>query len=342
MRVPRRGGAALLLLALVVAAIAAAWLPGAQVARAAGSAAVAGTDGSADLQHFTITHDGRERSYYLWLPDNAAQARVPLVIVLHGGGGNGENAARMTGFTAQARRAQFAVAYPEGTGRFPRLLTWNAGHCCGYAMTERVDDVGFVVALITRLVQQGRVDPRRVYVTGMSNGAMMAHRIGIDAPQHVAAIAPVVGGLFVDEPPVVAARPSPVSALLINGALDRSVPVAGGHGGGRFTNAWDGTALAPAAIQLDYWAAANGCRGAVTEHVQGSVVMRTAPCPDGVTVQSLVLNDNGHAWPGGERGSSLGDTPSTALDATSVMWAFFAAHPKPVAQPKPAAQPANP
>ena len=300
-------------------------------------ASAAGADGSVSAPHAApaleqasapvravLTHAGRERAYYLWTPPRTPGVRVPLVLVLHGGGGNGENAQRMTGFTGVARREGFAVAYPEGTGRFGRLLTWNAGHCCGYAMTERVDDVGFLTALIERLVAEGIADPARVYVTGMSNGAMMAHRMGIEASAHVAAIAPVVGGLFGDE----GAPVTPVSALLVNGWLDRSVPAAGGLTGGRFANAWDGTPLRPAAYQGDYWAAANGCRDAGTEVQRGTVRERDADCAPGIAVRSLMLLDNGHAWPGGKPGSSLGDPPSTALDATEVVWAFFAAHPK--------------
>ncbi len=280
--------------------------------------------GASEAVRVAFAHGGRERAYFLWAPTGERAGRVPLVLVLHGGGGNGENVQEMTGFTAVARREGFAVAYPEGTGRLGRLLTWNAGHCCGYAMSEGVDDVGFLTALVERLVADGLVDPARVYVTGMSNGAMMAHRMGAEASAHVAAIAPVVGGLFGDE-----RRPSvPVSALLINGALDRSIPVDGGQTGGRFANAWDGTPLRPVAFQGDFWASANGCRDAGREVVRGVVRERTAICPPGVAVRSLLLHDNGHAWPGGQPGSARGDVPSTAIDATEVIWAFFLAHPR--------------
>ena len=294
-----------------------------------GSSPAAGDRPSSEPVRSVMTHAERERAYYLWTPPRAAQAPVPLVLVLHGGGGNGENVQRMTGFTDVARREGFAVAYPEGTGRFGRLLTWNAGHCCGYAMNERVDDVGFLATLIDSLVARGIADPARVYVTGISNGAMMAHRMGIEASARVAAIAPVVGGLFGDE----RTPDTPVSALLVNGWLDRSVPAAGGLSGGRFANTWDGTPLRPAAWQGDYWAAANGCRDAGTEVLRGTVRERDAACAPGISVRSLMLLDNGHAWPGARHASALSDPPSTALDATEVIWAFFAAHPK-AAHPK--------
>jgi polyhydroxybutyrate depolymerase len=90
-------------------------------------------------QSQTLTHDGIKRSYEVRIPKGLDKGglRVPLVLVLHGGGGNGVNAEAMTGFTEKAVKEGFIVVYPEGTGRFGRLLTWNAGHCCGRAMEKQ-------------------------------------------------------------------------------------------------------------------------------------------------------------------------------------------------------------
>ena len=136
----------------------------------------------------------------------------------------------MTGFTRKVEPERILVVYPEGSGRFKtRPLTWNVGHCCGHALEKRVDDVGFISALIDKLSAQYPVDPARIYVTGMSDGAMMSHRIGNELSPRIAAIAPVVGALFGDEAPPTRA----VSALMINGLLDKSVPPQGGPTGGR-------------------------------------------------------------------------------------------------------------
>jgi polyhydroxybutyrate depolymerase len=253
---------------------------------------------------------------------------LPLVLVLHGGGGNAANAEAMTGFTAKAREEGFIVVYPEGTGRAGRrgqhLLTWNAGHCCGSAMTSGVDDVSFIRSLIEQLQRDLPVDPQRIYVTGLSNGGMMAHRLGIELSDRLAAIAPVVATLFGDE----TAPAQAVAALMINGALDAAVPLAGGAPGGRFTSAWDGTPALPAEAQGRFWAAANGCLPAPDTVTQGEVSRWSYRCPEGRAVERLVVSDNGHAWPGGQPGSRLGDTPSTALNATTAIWWFFAAHPR--------------
>jgi len=246
-------------------------------------------------------------------------------VVLHGGGGNALNAEAMTGFTDKANAEGFIVVYPDGTSRRGQLFTWNAGHCCGYAMEQRVNDVAFIGALIDVLASRFPIDARRVYVTGMSNGAMMSHRVGIELSEKVAAIAPVVGAVFGDE-----ARPrSRVSALMINGLLDKAVPYNGGAPGGRFSQAWDGTPAKPALEQARFWAAANGC--GLTPHTEdrGAYVKTEHTCPSPVGVAIYSVKDNGHAWPGGSKGTRLADTPSTSLNATDVIWAFFQSHPKP-------------
>jgi len=288
----------------------------------------AGARSTADRQ--VLQHGGRARTYLVRVPDSVARRNAPvapvaLVLVLHGGGGNAENAERMFGWTEKGRREGFIVAYPEGTGRgrFP-MYTWNAGHCCGFAMENRVDDVGFIDALITQLQRQYPIDPARIYVTGMSNGGMMTHRLGIALSHRVAAIAPVVGALFGDE----AAPHAPVSAIVFNGMVDASVPYEGGKGGGIGARAWDGTPTKPALQQGTFWAAADGCATTPRTEERGRTVVTTYDCPASLGVVLYALKDGGHAWPGGKRGTPMGDDPGNAVDATAMIWDFFAAHPK--------------
>jgi polyhydroxybutyrate depolymerase len=294
----------------------------------AGQAAQAA--GSNPGTKYTLVHGEAERSYRLYVPssiDLRSGEKFPLVIVLHGGGGNGVSASRMSGFSEKAEVEKFIVAYPDGSGKRDRdfLLTWNAEHCCGHAMTSNVDDVGFISRLIDTLIAEKSVDPRRVYVTGMSNGGMMAHRLGIEIPEKIAAIAPVVAGLFGDE-----GKPhSAVSVVIFNGALDKSVLILGGKTGGRSAAAWDGTELKPGVYQETFWATANECSTKPRKGTIGkNVTVTKYSCPAGVDVMRYVVHDNGHAWPGGEKGRSAGDEPSESLNATDVMWAFFKGHSK--------------
>lgn len=273
----------------------------------------------------TIQVKGTARTYVIRAPDSIpADTRIPLVIVLHGGGGNAANAEKMTGFTGKARKEHFIVVYPEGSGRLRRgLFTWNAGHCCGHAMETQVDDVAFINALIDQVSGHYPIDDRRIYVTGMSNGAMMTHRLGIELSNRIAAIAPVVGTVFGDE----RTPGHPVATLMINGALDEHVPVHGGHGRGRGRNAWDGTPAGPVLDQGAFWARANGCGATPAQQDSALRTHYRYQCPPGRAVELIMVKDNGHAWPGGSKGSRRGDQPSESLNATDVIWSFFDEHP---------------
>ena len=295
------------------------------------SAAQASSTARASEQRQTLVHDGVKRSYVIHAPDESAlrKGRVPLVLVLHGGGGNAANAERMTGFSGKADSEGFIVAYPEGTSRFrDRLLTWNAGHCCGYAMLNRVDDTGFIRTLIDTLIKDYPVDPQRVYVAGMSNGSMMAHRLGRELPDRIAAIAPVVATVFGDEKMPQQA----VSAIMFNGMQDTSVPHAGGSPGGRFAGAWDGTPAKPALDQVTFWSGANGCKpdaaAGTAGQDHGPYLYWQSNCPAGLGVELYLVKDTGHAWPGGQRGSLRGNDPGSSVKATDLIWSFFQAHRK--------------
>ena len=233
------------------------------------------------------------------MPANTPQ-KVALVIVLHGGGGNAEITERMTGFTKKAMQEGFIVVYPNGSSRLKnKLQTWNAVNCCGYAMEKKVDDVGFIRKLIDHMVDHYPVDPAHVYVTGLSNGGMMAHQVGMHLPDKITAIAPVIAGLFGDEP----------QAL--------------GPPGGRFTGTWSGKALLPGEKQTEYWAKANACTSAPEIKTLSHSLHWKHACPAGLAVERYLVNDNGHAWPGGKPGSKRADTPSQYMDATDMIWTFF-------------------
>ncbi len=145
---------------------------------------------------FTIRHAGRSRTYLVHVPVRAAD-RPAVIIAFHGGGGNAVGFQEYAELDAIADRERFLVVYPNGTGPLPRrLLTWNAGDgCCGYALTQKVDDVGFAVAVIDDLERRTAIDRHRIYATGHSNGGIMSHRLAAERPDFVAAVAPVAGSL---------------------------------------------------------------------------------------------------------------------------------------------------
>ena len=130
-----------------------------------------------------LQHGGRQRSYIVHVPPVAREGRpLPVVLNFHGGGGNAESQQNIPRLDALADAEGFLAVYPDGTGRMPdRLLTWNAGTCCAYSVMNSVDDVGFTLALLADLEARQPVDRRRVYATGLSNGAMMAWRLAVEA-----------------------------------------------------------------------------------------------------------------------------------------------------------------
>jgi polyhydroxybutyrate depolymerase len=148
----------------------------------------------------TIEAGGTSRTFHLYRPQGLPDG-APLVVMLHGGFGNGAQAEHSYNWDSEADNGHFLVAYPDGLVR-----AWNAGSCCGEPQRTNADDVGFITAMVGVIEQQMPIDRARIYVAGMSNGAMMALRLGCQTDTF-AAIAPVAGTLLSD---CSAARPTSV------------------------------------------------------------------------------------------------------------------------------------
>jgi len=276
---------------------------------------------------------GTDRSYVMHLPDPLPNKPLPLVVMLHGGGGSARDAAKMTSFDAVADRAGFIVVYPDGSDKSrpllnmlgkPGFLTWNAGGCCGYARDNNVDDVGFIRALVQAVIKDNGADPKQVYATGISNGGMMAYRLACEASDIFAAVAPVSAILDVKD-----CKPAhPVSIFHIHGADDENVPLLGGVGK-KAVDDEGKKGRPPVQDSIDFWVKQDHC--SVTVHSQEPDVAMTnyGGCDDGTDVQYFVIQDGGHAWPGGRQMAAFLDKPSGALDATDAIWDFFSKHQKP-------------
>ena len=271
----------------------------------------------------SLTLAGRERASLVHLPPAIGNSPLPLVIVLHGGGGNAASAAKMTGLSALGDKANFIVVYPDGTGRLDdRLLTWNAGNCCGYALDNQVDDAGFIRALIEKLARDYPIDARRVYATGISNGGMMAYRLACELSDQIAAIAPVAGALNVECKPT-----QPVSVIAFHDTNDQNVPFNGGAGS-KSIDPHPRTDQS-VAYAMVFWAQRDSCGATPTRDERGNIVHDTyASCANGTGVELYTVKGGGHAWPGGDRLTVLLDAPAKEISASAVMWEFFKQHPK--------------
>ena len=153
---------------------------------------------------FHLNSGHRARSYLLHVPPAAASGTpLPLVLNLAGATQNGRLEELQTAMDSNADSNGYLVAYPNGT-RISTVLTpdpvakqaqygFNAGECCGLPVTRKVNDVGFLLQVISDVAARTPTDLRRVYVTGISNGGMMAYAMAAEASNHIAAIASVSG-----------------------------------------------------------------------------------------------------------------------------------------------------
>lgn len=270
-----------------------------------------------------IVIDGIERTYIIRLPrnyyDSAITQNRPLIIGLHGTGGSASQFEADYGFNDKADAAGFVAVYPDGVekkdGRgLLEVRTWNAGSCCDYAMYNNINDVKFINTIIDSVCSRFAIDHKRVYVTGMSNGGMMTYRLASELPHKIAAIASVSG-------PMVAAREltlkGNVPIIHFHSIIDTKVPYSGGVGIG-------GVNFPPAIEGINYWVNRNGCDTAAIVQQYTNYEHRTWYKDENNKVMELYLTyDGGHAWPGGKKARANADAPSTAVNATNLIWDFL-------------------
>jgi len=302
------------------------------IAAGAGAAPAPADDAAAATSGHTIAVGAQARTYRLHVPKGLdAALPAPLVLVFHGGGGTPEQIERESRFSELADREGFVVAYPAGYRR-----SWNDGRGADAVAAQRdgIDDVAFVAALIDEVSAGRRIDAKRIYATGISNGAMFSHRLALALSPRIAAIAPVAGGL----PQALLAGfapQDPVSVLVVHGTLDPLVP----YGGGDVkVLASSRGRVAGAEESARRWAARDGCgatpaRDEVAADRDGCAVTRLgyAGCTRGTGVVLLRLDDGGHTWPGGSQylPQRLVGKVCRNLDGAALIWDFFKQHPKP-------------
>jgi polyhydroxybutyrate depolymerase len=275
----------------------------------------------ADDATHTMDVAGASRTYKLHIPASvAADVRAPLVVVLHGGGGNADAIAQNSQFSEKADREKFIVAYPEGVGRQPNAYTWNAGHCCAFAMTSHSADIEFLTKLLDDIAKVHPIDVKRVYFCGMSNGGMMTYRLLGSIANRIAAAGIVSGAMFADQP-----KPSePVPIIIFHGTADPVLPFNGGASPNATVAASVDAPFLSAPAAFDFWSKADGCGGTGMTQVSRASMYFTEKCGSVMMVQFHEIPDGVHAWPGGVRSPAEDRT----LNATDLMWDFFKSHPK--------------
>ena len=268
----------------------------------------------------SLVYAGIERTYILHIPTGYDGTHAtPLVLAFHGIGLNAEEMIRISDLSEQANTSGFIVAYPNGTGE---SKSWNGGHCCGEAAKNRVDDVGFVGALIDELAALANIDPGRVYATGFSNGAIMVYRLACELSDRIAAVGPVSATQILDDQQT--CHPA------------RSVPVIHFHGTADRLNPYDGAttsagfAFVSVEDAIGFWAEKDACLSPVQRTESGNIQHDLyAACAQDSAVELYTIKAGEHAWPGGQAVSAQLGEPTMEISASPLIWAFFAAHPMP-------------
>ncbi len=263
----------------------------------------------------TLRWDGLTRDFLLHLPPDyyENEERRPVLLAFHGGTGSPSAFRENTQLNVTADAEDFVVVYPGGhapTG----TRTWNAGRCCGPNAENNLDtdDVGFVSALIDTLIANYRVDPSRVYATGMSNGAMLCYRLLCELPEKIAAFAPNAGVDMYDlDCPGYVPRP----LLHIHSVKDVLVPVDGGLNP-------SGIPLPPLSKNFAEWAVRNGCDPERVLFIDEPLYQAYSwtNCDGDAQINYYLTLDGGHSWPGGT--NTTVDPPSAAFDNNDLIWEF--------------------
>ncbi|HZQ33247.1 MAG TPA: PHB depolymerase family esterase [Mycobacterium sp.] len=241
----------------------------------------------------SINVGGLDRSYRVYKPAGLP-ASAPLVVMMHGGFGDGEQAEKAYGWDQLADSAKFVVAYPDGIAR-----AWNVHGCCGQPGRAGIDDVGFITAMVNEISKGIGIDRTHIYATGISNGGMMSYTLACNT-EMFAAIGPD-SATQLDA----CTAPHPTSVMHIHGTADRLIRYDGGPGAG--VAHIDGP---PVPEVNAFWRNVDQCRAPVIA-TDGPLTTSTADCADNRGVVLVTVDGGGHEWP---------------AFATQRLWEFFAAH----------------
>ena len=297
-------------------------------------------------ERHAFEHDGRERAYRIYVPSSYAKATpVPAVFCFHGGGGDAEKGSIM-GLTPIAEAEGFIAVYPEGMNRH-----WNDGrNSAKFAEQDsEVDDVAFVLALLDHLEKEYSLDPKRLFVTGPSNGGFFTQRMALEASDRFAAAATIIATMpdtFSD--PAKTKPKAKIPVLFMNGTEDPFVPYEGGpitpeffpglnrlrkpreHGRGSCSSTDEA---------VKFWITHNELsEKGVSETLEnrdpsdGCSTVRTTWSGDesGLSVVLYRIEGGGHTLPGGQQylpERVIGRT-CRDIEAWETIWEFFKTHPK--------------
>lgn len=232
---------------------------------------------------------GAQRGVVEIAPRPAPAGPVPAVVVLHGLGVDARAMSSVADWRGAVAEDGFVAVFPQGVAD-----SWNLGPCCPPANLVGAADRAFLGQVTDELLERPSIDPRRVYLTGFSNGALMVYALACERPDSFAAIAPMAGTNLTGCEPA-----EPVSLLHQHSDPDLIVPYSGGLAVGSLLSS---APFPPVPDSVAAWAAADGCApGPTVTQLDGVERFAWAGCAEGTRVELVRLPGRGHEWPRTDR-----------------------------------------
>lgn len=272
----------------------------------------------------TLLIGEQKRTYLVHVPtDYDPEKPVPVVLALHGAAMDGSMMVWFSGLNKKSDESGFIVVYPSGTGLGP-FRTWNAGGFSGKMSEGKADDVAFIGRLLDDLASVVKVDEKRVYACGMSNGGMMCYRLAAELSERIAAIAPVAGTIAIED-----SKPKrPVPVIHFHGSKDNIVPFEMKKG-----RSPSFMKLKGVEDSIQTWVKLNGCdetpkTEAISKDGDEMKVTRRSYSggKDGAEVVLVVIEEGGHTWPGQQPPVDFIGKSVKSVSANDLMWEFFQRH----------------
>jgi polyhydroxybutyrate depolymerase len=274
----------------------------------------AAAEPTGEAKRYTGTVGGRERTFIEYVP-KTFKPGAPLLFVLHPSGGDADGMREYSNyeFDELADKYGFLVVYPDGFDN-----TWNDCRIGSPFASKRlkIDDAGFIEALLDHEVTAHAVDKKRVFAAGWSNGAQLAYRMALEHPEDFAGVAAISASVPVKESLDCGQADKPIPVMVINGTADPINPFRGGMvnlGGALLGNVLSSEDTAK------YWARLLGVsappRMATLPHKGGRTTVDSMTwVKDGTPVVILyAVQNGGHAMP----------LEGEDLDSPVAIWDFF-------------------
>ncbi|HLO97572.1 MAG TPA: PHB depolymerase family esterase, partial [Fimbriimonas sp.] len=243
---------------------------------------------------------------------------IPVVVALHGLGGNMEGFSRVTGIEDLAEKENFITIIPNGLPS--NLRGWNAGF---FRMAGTNDDSKTLLDILDKVQAEFKTDAKRIHMFGHSNGAMMTYYMGGIASERFASIAGIAGTVGIPtatgDIKAVPTPKSPMSVLMIHSKGDRMVA---------FEKGAQALLQCTGAIEgADWWATQFGCKAEPETDAPTYTTQLRKGGKQGVEVKLIAVKEGTHDIPGAFLSS--GRESKTGLLAIEEVWNFFKTHPKP-------------